>query len=51
MAHGCADDEKLGDVLHKVDEPSLSQLIRDHEAGKLDQICRDKAALNVLSDR
>src|SRR5438067_731203 len=34
------DDEKLSDVLHKLDEPSLSHLIRDHRAGYLKQICR-----------
>jgi hypothetical protein len=39
FAEGCADDEKLSDILHKLDEPSLSHLVRDHEAGKLDQIC------------
>jgi hypothetical protein len=44
FAQGCADDEKLSDVLHKIDEPSLSSLIHDHQAGKLDQICRVKAA-------
>ena len=36
----CADNAKLGDVLDKLDEPSLSHLIRDHEAGKLEQICQ-----------
>jgi hypothetical protein len=36
----CADDDKLSDVLHKLDETSLSHLIRDHEAGNLEQICR-----------
>ena len=41
FARGCKDDEKLSDVLHKLDEPSLSALIQDHAAGKLDQICRD----------
>jgi hypothetical protein len=40
FAKGCADDEKLSDVLHKLDEPSLSHLIRDHRAGYLKQICR-----------
>jgi hypothetical protein len=40
FAPHCADDERLGDVLHKLDEASLSQLIRDHEAGKLKQICQ-----------
>jgi hypothetical protein len=40
FAKGCADDEKRSDVLHKLDEPSLSHLIRDHGAGYLEQICR-----------
>jgi hypothetical protein len=40
FASGCADNAKLGDVLNKLDEPSLSHLIRDHEAGKLEQICQ-----------
>jgi len=39
LASGCDDNEKLEDVLHRFDEPSLSKLIRDHEAGKLKQIC------------
>jgi len=29
FAEGCGDHEKLSDVLHKLDEPSLRQLIRD----------------------
>ena len=29
FALGCGDHEKLGDVLHKLDEPSLSHLVRD----------------------
>ena len=41
FAKGCADNETLRDVLHKLDEPSLSSLIRDHEAGRLEQACRD----------
>jgi hypothetical protein len=28
-------EEKLSDVLHKLDEPSLSRLAHDHEHGKL----------------
>ena len=36
FAKGCADDEKLSDVLHKLDEPSLSALVEDHEAGTLE---------------
>jgi hypothetical protein len=30
FAQGCGDDEKLSDVLHKLDEPSLSKLVLDH---------------------
>jgi len=41
FAKGCEDNEKLSDVLHKMDEPSLSRLIRDHQAGRLEQVCRD----------
>ena len=40
FAKGCADDENLSDIIATLDESSLSQLIRDHEAGKLEQICR-----------
>jgi hypothetical protein len=40
FATGCADDEKLSGVLHKLDEPSLNHLVRDHRAGKLEQIAR-----------
>ena len=40
FAPGCANHAKLSDVLAKFDELSLGQLIRDHEAGKLEQICR-----------
>jgi hypothetical protein len=35
FAKGCADDEKLCDVLAKLDEPSLFKLVRDHKAGML----------------
>ncbi len=38
FAKGCADDEKLSDVLHKLDESSLTHLVRDHATGKLEQI-------------
>jgi hypothetical protein len=34
--------KKLGDVLQKLDEPSLTRLIHDHEAGNLDAICRER---------
>jgi len=40
FAAGCADHEKLSDVLPKLDETSLSHLIRDNEAGYLHQICQ-----------
>lgn len=40
FAKGCGDDEKLRDILHKLDEPSLSHLVRDEEAGKLENICK-----------
>jgi hypothetical protein len=43
FAKDCADSEKLSDVLHKMDEPSLSKLVHDHEAGKLEQICSQAA--------
>ena len=41
FAKGCDDDEKLSDVLHKLDEPSLSRLIRDYYGGRLEEACRD----------
>jgi hypothetical protein len=40
FAYGCADNEKLGDMLQNVDEPSLSKLDKDLEAGKLEGICK-----------
>ena len=41
FARNCSDTEKLSDVLHKIDEPSLSKLIADHEWDRLEEICRD----------
>jgi hypothetical protein len=35
FAKGFGDHEKLSDVLATLDEESLNQLIRDHEAGTL----------------
>jgi hypothetical protein len=35
FAKGCASDEKLTEVLAKLDEPSLFKLVRDHKAGML----------------
>jgi len=37
FAGGCNPDEKLSDVLGKLDEPSLSKLVHDHEHHKLYQ--------------
>ena len=42
FAGSCGNKKKLGDVLHKLDEPSLTRLIHDHEAGNLDAICRKR---------
>jgi hypothetical protein len=39
----CNNGEKLSDVLHKLDEPSLSKLVQDHERGELEEICRHAA--------
>jgi hypothetical protein len=37
FAEGHGDNEKLSDVLSKLDENSLSKLVRDQREGKLDQ--------------
>jgi hypothetical protein len=39
FAPHCAGNERLGDALHKMDDPSLSRLMRDYDAGKLDRTC------------
>jgi hypothetical protein len=36
FASGFKETDKLSDVLHTLDEPSLSKLIRDHQAGTLE---------------
>ncbi len=36
FASGHRDDEKLSDLLHKIDETSLSKLVHDHESGHLE---------------
>jgi hypothetical protein len=41
FAKNCSDTERLSDVLHKMDEPSLSKLIADHEWDRLEEICKD----------
>lgn len=43
FAPGCSDNEKLSEVLDKLDEPSLSKLHRDHDAGTLEKKIRDNA--------
>ena len=35
FAAGFKDSDKLSDALEKLDEPSLSKLIKDHQAGTL----------------
>jgi hypothetical protein len=40
FAPDCPGHAKLSDVLPNLAEMSLSRLIRDHEAGKLEQFCR-----------
>ncbi len=37
----CGDGEELRNVFHKMDTASLTELIRDHKAGKLAKICGD----------
>ncbi len=36
FADGASDRDRLEDVLEKMDDKSLSQLVRDHEADRLD---------------
>jgi len=36
FAEGFKETDKLSDVLHALDEPSLSSLIKDHQAGTLE---------------
>jgi len=38
FARGCAANEQLSDALHKLDELSLSRLVRDFESGTLDPL-------------
>ncbi len=41
FAPSAAPHEKLSDVLAKLDEPSLSRLVRDHEHGHLERKISD----------
>jgi hypothetical protein len=50
FAPGFADHAKLRDVLQKLDESSMSHLIRDHEAGKLEQTCAGNRIRGVGSE-
>jgi hypothetical protein len=43
FAEGFGDDEKLRDVLRRLDQSSLSTLVHDNQRGKLDEICRQAA--------
>jgi hypothetical protein len=38
FAKWCRADAKLSEVLQNIDEPSLSRLIHDHDAGNLDAV-------------
>ena len=38
FAPGCAADAKLSDCLTKMDGPSLTRLVQDHDGGQLEQI-------------
>ena len=40
FAPHCANNEKLSDVISKLDVCSLTQLVRDYKSGKLKGICR-----------
>lgn len=43
FAKGHPDEETLASLLHELDEPSLSKLINDHEAGKLEGKIKEQA--------
>jgi hypothetical protein len=40
FAPSFAGNARLCDCLEKMDEPSLTRLVDDHEGGQLEQICR-----------
>ena len=44
FAKGCSDGETLGEVLHKLDEPTLTKLLGGHDNGELDKIRDDRVA-------
>lgn len=39
FAEGCRNDERLSDVLYRMDEPSLSTVLHDYQQGWLRGIC------------
>ena len=43
FAQGSAETEKLSEVLADLDEVSLSQLVKDHEAGTLEKKIKDNS--------
>ncbi|WP_315706176.1 MULTISPECIES: hypothetical protein [unclassified Bradyrhizobium] len=43
FAKGAADSDRLADVLHRIDEESLSQLVHHHERGELDDKIKNAA--------
>jgi hypothetical protein len=43
FAEGHPDEETLATLLHELDEPSLSKLVRDHEAGLLENYVRKES--------
>ena len=50
FAMGFTGSEKLRAVLQKLDEMSLSHLIRDYEAGYLHQICRQRGVRGAATE-
>jgi hypothetical protein len=42
FAPNCDGDETLGEVLHKLDETSLNQLVADHTTGVLDRMAANR---------
>lgn len=43
FADGCDDNDTLSEVLHTLDEHSLSQLVHDHERGHIDGKIQEQA--------
>jgi hypothetical protein len=45
FAPGCADNAKLSDCLAKLDEPSLTRVVHDHDGGQLEHIIARRQSL------